>query len=214
MGCLSVMTVFVLSKKLSRGRNMTVFLILIGMVVSSIFSALLSILKYVADPVDALPKITYWLLGSISNVQLSNLPYCLLFIIIGFLPLISLRWRLNLLSMTDSEAKSVGENINFLRVITIVCATLLTSSAVAMTGGISWIGLVIPHIVRLIVGNNARKLLPASAVTGALFLLLMNDMARALTVYELPISIMTSLFGAPAFFFSILLSRRQFDNEY
>ncbi len=208
IGCIAVLLVFSVATKLSRGHNLTVYLILIGMVASSLFQALLSILKYIADPVDQLPKITYWLMGSFSNVKTSDLPFCLLFFVIGAIPLFSIRWRMNLLSLSEYEAKSMGENILLLRTITILCATLLTSSAVAMTGGISWIGLVIPHISRLIVGNDAKKLLPVSALNGGLFLLIMDDIARSVSVYELPISVLTSLIGAPIFFL-ILIRRRE-----
>ena len=212
-GCAVVMGVFVLASKLSQGRNLTVFLILIGMIASSLFQALLSVLKFVADPIDELPKITYWLMGSLGNVQLKDLPFCIAFFIIGSAPLFLLRWRLNILSLSDYEAKSMGENINGLRLTTVVCATLLTSSAVAMTGGISWVGLVIPHIGRFIVGPDSRRLLPASALMGALFLLIMDDIARCATVYELPISVLTSLFGAPVFFAILIKTRRQMSSE-
>lgn len=207
IGCGAVLLVFSVAAKLSKGRNLTVFLILIGMVASSMFQAMLSVLKFVADPVDQLPKITYWLMGSFSNVRLRDIPFCLLFFVIGSAPLILMRWRMNLLSLTEYEAKSMGENIFVLRTVTVICATLLTSSAVAMTGGISWVGLVIPHITRFIVGSDARRLLPASALMGSLFLLIMDDIARSASVYELPISVLTSLIGAPIFFIILIRSR-------
>lgn len=207
VGCFAVLLVFSAASRLSKGRNLTVFLILIGMVASSMFQALLSVLKFVADPVDQLPKITYWLMGSFCNVRLRDIPFCLLFFIIGALPLYLMKWRMNLLSLSEYEAKSMGENIFLLRTITVICATLLTSSAVAMTGGISWVGLVIPHITRFIVGSDSRKLLPASSLLGSLFLLVMDDIARSVSVYELPISILTSLIGAPVFFIILIRSR-------
>lgn len=207
IGCFAVLLVFSVASKLSKGRNLTVFLILIGMVASSMFQALLSVLKFVADPVDQLPKITYWLMGSFSNVKLRDIPFCLLFFVIGSLPLFLMRWRMNLLSLSEYEAKSMGENIFLLRTVTVVCATLLTSSAVAITGGISWVGLVIPHITRFIVGSDSRKLLPASALMGSLFLLIMDDIARSASVYELPISVLTSLIGAPIFFIILIRSK-------
>lgn len=208
IGCIAVMCVFLLASRLSKGRNLTLYLILIGMVISSLFQALLSVLKYVADPVDQLPKITYWLMGSFSNVKLNDIPFCILSFLIGSVPLFLLRWRQNLLSLSDYEVKSLGENISILRLVTVICATLLTSSAVAMTGGISWVGLVIPHITRLIVGYDSRRLLPASALMGALFLLIMDDIARCASVYELPISVLTSLIGAPIFF-AILIKNKE-----
>lgn len=213
VGCISVFSVYFIASKINNRKNLTVFLILIGMVFSSLFGALLSILKYIADPIDQLPKITYWLMGSISNVRLSEIPLSLILFIVGFLPIFLFRWRLNLLSLSDVEAKSIGENITLLRLLTIICATLLTSSSVALTGGISWVGLVIPHIARLIVGNDARKLIPVSSLLGAVFLLAMDDLSRSLTVYELPISILTSLFGAPIFFVIIIWRRKQMVDE-
>lgn len=209
VGCVAVAFVFLFASKISKGRNLTIYLILIGMVVSSVFQAFLSLLKYVADPEDQLPKITYWLMGSFSNVGLEDLPYCVGCFIWGILPLILLRWRLNLLSVSDYESKSMGENVNLLRLITVLCATLLTSSSVAMTGGISWIGLIVPHISRLIVGNDTKHLLPTSALLGAIFLLLVDDLARGITVYELPISVITSLVGAPIFFVLLLQNRER-----
>ncbi|MBO4677558.1 MAG: iron ABC transporter permease [Oscillospiraceae bacterium] len=213
VGCAAVFSIYVIASRINNRKNVTVFLILIGMVISSLFSAMLSVLKYIADPIDQLPKITYWLMGSMSNVRLSDISYCVLLFLVGAVPLFLLRWRLNLLSLSDAEAKSIGENINLLRFLTIICATLLTSSAVAMTGGINWIGLVIPHIARLLVGNDSRKLLPASSLLGAIFLLAMDDMARSISVYELPISILTSLFGAPVFFAILIWRRKQIVDE-
>mgnify|MGYP000110397062 FL=1 len=213
VGCISVFGIYFIASRMGNRRNLTIFLILIGMIISSLFGALLSVLKYVADPIDQLPKITYWLMGSMSNVRSSDMRYCILFFIVGILPLFLLRWRLNLLSLSDAEAKSIGENMNLLRLITIVCATLLTSSSVAMTGGISWIGLVIPHISRLLIGNDSRRLLPVSALLGSIFLLGMDDLARSITVYELPISILTSLFGAPVFFAILMWRRKQIVDE-
>lgn len=111
------------------------------------------------------------------------------------------------MALSEYEAKAMGENIVMLRTITVICATLLSSSAVAMTGGISWVGLVIPHIARFIVGSDSKRLLPASAVMGSLFLLIMDDIARSASVYELPISVLTSLIGAPIFFIILIRSR-------
>ncbi|MBD5540253.1 MAG: iron ABC transporter permease [Lachnospiraceae bacterium] len=209
IGCVAVLLVFSVASRLSKGRNLTVYLILIGMVASSMFQALLSVLKYVADPIDQLPKITYWLMGSFSNVKLRDLPFCICFFVLGAAPLFFMRWRMNLLSLSEYEAKSMGENIFLLRMVTVICATLLTSSAVAMTGGISWVGLVIPHITRFIVGSDSCRLLPASALMGSLFLLVMDDIARSISVYELPISVLTSLIGAPIFFIILIRNKEQ-----
>lgn len=213
VGCFSVLFVLFVATKLSKGRNMTIYLILIGMVVSAMFSALLSIIKYLADPMLQLPQITYWLMGSFANVTTKDLPYCILFFSIGAIPIFLLRWKMNLLSLSEYEARSMGENVFFLKVITIVSATLLTASSVAMTGGIGWVGLVIPHIARILVGSDSRKLLPVSALLGSSFLLLMDNFARSLSSAEIPISILTSLFGAPIFFILLIKSKERITNE-
>lgn len=206
-GCLAVFIVFFFASSISKGRQLTVYLILIGMIVSSVFSALLSILKYVADPIDQLPKITYWLMGSMSHIHLDDLPFAILFFLIGAIPLLLLRWRINLLSLGDHEVRTLGENINVLRGITVFCATLLTSSAIALTGTISWIGLVVPHMVRMIVGHDSRFVLPASGLMGGVFLLFIDNLARSMTAYELPISVLTSIIGAPIFFVILFRSK-------
>ena len=212
-GCLAVLFVLFFATRLSKGRNMTIYLILIGMVVSAMFSAMMSIMKFIADPTTQLPQITYWLMGSFSNVRMKDIPYGIVFFALGMVPLLMLRWRMNLLSLSEYEARSMGENVSALRITTIVCATLLTASSVAMTGGISWVGLVVPHIARLLVGNDARKLLPVSALMGSAFLLLMDDLARSLTAAEIPISILTSLVGAPIFFVMLFRNKDRFANE-
>ena len=211
-GSVAVLFVLYVSTKLSKGRNTTIYLILIGMVVSALFSAMMSIMKFIADPTTQLPQITYWLMGSFSNISIKDIPYSAMFFAAGIIPLFLLRWRMNLLSLSEYEARSMGENVTGLRIVTICCATLLTASSVAITGGISWVGLVIPHIARMLVGNDARKLLPTSALLGSSFLLLMDDFARSLTVAEIPISILTSLFGAPIFFVLLIKNKDRFAN--
>jgi len=213
IGIIAIFVVFLVAILLNKGRNLTVYLLLIGMIVSSIFSALLAILKYVADPDDQLPQITYWLMGSMSKITSDDVIAYIVFFLIGSIPLYLLRWRMNLLSLTDSEVKSLGENTFLLRGITVFCATLLTASATAMTGGISWVGLIIPHIVRYLVGTDFRKVLPLSGVFGALFLLIMDNLSRTISANELPISIFTSLIGAPIFFIVLFVNRRSMSND-
>lgn len=213
IGCIAVFIVFFMSVKINKGRSLTVYLLLMGMIVSSIFSALLAVLKYVADPDNQLPQITYWLMGSMSKITLNDIKIYLIFWIVGIIPLFLLRWRMNLLSLSDTEAVALGENITVLRGVTIFSATLLTAASTAMTGGISWIGLIIPHIVRMLVGTDFRKVFPISGLLGASFLLIMDDLSRTLTVNELPISIMTSLIGAPIFFAVLLTNKGGIKNE-
>ena len=206
-GVCTVFLVFLTAAHIDRGRKLTVNLLLIGMVVSSIFSALLSVAKYIADPDNQLPQITYWLMGSMSKITMQDIKSYCIFFLIGILPLLMLRWRMNLLSLSDAELLSIGENSLILRVVTVLCATLLTAASTAMTGGISWVGLIIPHMARQVVGMDARKILPLSSLLGALFLLIMDDLARSITINELPISILTSLVGAPLFFLILLMNR-------
>lgn len=209
MGCIAVFIVFFSATKLNKGNNLTVYLLLIGMIMSSVFSALLSVLKYVADPDNQLPQITYWLMGSMSKLTMDDLKIYSIFFVLGIIPLVLLRWRMNLLTLSEAEAQSLGENTIQLRGISILCATLLTASSTAMTGGISWVGLIIPHMVRQVVGNNFKYVLPVSMLGGGVFLLIMDDLARTITINELPISIMTSLVGAPLFFGLLIYNRRR-----
>lgn len=213
VGTVTVLLVFFLANKLSKGKNLTTYLLLIGMVVSALFSALLSILKYVADPDDKLPQITYWLMGSLSKITNDDIKIYGIIFLVGSIPLIFLRWRLNILSLSDSEIRSIGQNAIVLRIAVVICSTLLTASATSITGGISWVGLIIPHVVRRIVGTDFRYVVPLSCTLGALFLLIMDDIARSISVNELPISILTSLVGAPLFFIVLMLNKGRFDNE-
>ena len=213
VGCIAVMLVFYLAKKLTRGHNMTVYLLLIGMVVSSMFSAFLSILKFIADPENQLPQITYWLMGSFSKVSNKDIPFVISLYVFGSIPLYLLRWRMNLLSLSESESKSLGENSNFLRGILVFSATLLTATSTALTGGINWIGLIIPHITRQIVGNDNRKIIPISSLFGAVFLLIMDNLARSLSINEIPISVLTSLVGAPVFLVILIKNRKGVVND-
>lgn len=210
VGCLAILLVYALISLLGKNKWNITYLLLVGMIISSVFSGLVSILKYMADPENQLPQITYWLLGSFGNVSRSDLGYVLLFFALGTIPLVLLRWRINLLELDDSEAKTIGVNIVGLRIIAIACATLLTASSTAITGGISWVGLFIPHIARALVGSDYRRVLSVSALLGALFLLGMDNLARTISVNELPISVLTSIIGAPMFFIIIARKRKEY----
>lgn len=210
VGCLAILLVYALISLLGKNKWNITYLLLVGMIISSVFSGLVSILKYMADPENQLPQITYWLLGSLGNVSRSDLGYVLLFFALGTIPLVLLRWRINLLELDDSEAKTIGVNIVGLRIIAIACATLLTASSTAITGGISWVGLFIPHIARALVGSDYRRVLSVSALLGAFFLLGMDNLARTISVNELPISVLTSIIGAPMFFIIIARKRKEY----
>jgi iron complex transport system permease protein len=192
--------------KASKGTGTLVF-VLSGIIVSSIFTALTSLVKYVADPYDELPAIVFWLMGSLATVRYGDLLYILLPMFIGALVLFLLRWRINILSLGDEEAKALGMNVEKMRLIIIVCATLLTSAAVSISGVIGWVGLVVPHISRMIVGPNYSRLLPMSMVIGASFMLIVDDLSRTIVATEIPLGILTSLVGAPLFAYLIQRGR-------
>ncbi len=180
-------------------------LVLTGMLIATLFSSLTSLLKYLADPYEKLPTITLWLMGSLSRVQMKDIQNILFLFVIGLIPLIVLRWRLNVLSFGDEEAQALGVNTTGIRLSVIISATVLTASAVSISGIIGWVGLLIPHIARLIVGPDYRTLLPASIFLGSAYLLLVDTLARTLFPLEIPLGIITSIIGAPIFL--LLLSK-------
>lgn len=181
--------------------NATLALVLGGMVISSLFSAGTSFVKLVADTEEELPAITYWLMGSLSSIKTENLNFIIIPMAVGMIPLFALCWRLNLLTLEENTARSIGINITALRLIVIICATLLTAASVSVSGMIGWIGLVIPHFCRIIFGYDYRRLVPASVLFGATFLLVVDDVARTITTGELPLGILTSFIGCPIFLY-------------
>ena len=198
-GLLAVAAAWLVSR-LSR-TNQTVALILAGMMISSLFSAGTSFVKLVADTQQQLPAITYWLMGSLSSIKDKDVLFLSIPVTLGMVPLLVLRWRMNLLTLGEEEAQSMGVNTRRLRGAVIVCATLLTSASVAVSGMIGWVGLVIPHLSRRLVGNDCRRLLPMACLFGAAFLLLVDDLARTLAATEIPIGILTAFVGAPFFIY-------------
>lgn len=181
----------------------TLSMVLAGVMVSSLFSSATSFVKLVADTEEQLPAITYWLMGSLSSLRGSDLRFAAAPILLPALVLFFLRWRINLLTLSEAEARSMGVDTKHLRLIIIVCATLMTAAAVSVSGMIGWVGLVIPHFCRLLFGFDYRRLIPASALMGASFLLLTDDLARILTAAELPLGILTGIVGAPVFLYLI-----------
>ena len=199
---LTVALVWLLSRR-TRGKQI-IGLVLAGIMISSLFSAGTSFIKLVADPTNQLPAITYWLMGSLSGAKMSDISFAVFPMLVGMLPLFLLRWRINILSLGDDEARTMGVNVRRLRLVVIVSATLVTSSAVAVSGTIGWVGLVIPHLSRKLVGSNFRHLMPATMLFGALFLLLVDNISRNLFAVEIPIGILTAFIGAP-FFLSLII---------
>lgn len=202
----SLLTVFVVIFVGNRVKGKRVVgLILTGIMVSSLVSSGTSFIKLIADPQDQLPAITYWLMGSLNGTQPEDVKFAVIPMLIGLIPLLLLRWRLNILTFGDEEAKTMGINAKRLRTVVIICSTLVTAASVSVSGMIGWIGLVIPHLARRLVGNNYKALMPATMLMGALFLLIVDDISRTLFTTEIPIGILTSLIGAP--FFIYLISR-------
>ena len=179
--------------------------VLSGIMMGSLFNALVSLVKYVADSETQLPAITYWLMGGLSGAGYRNLIFGAPPILLGIAVLFVIRWRMNLLPLSEDEAKSSGINIYMLRAVTIICATMITASCVSMCGQVGWIGLLIPHMCRMKFGSNHLSLLPASVSFGAVFLVIVDTVARTLTASEIPVSILTAIIGAP--FFIILMRK-------
>lgn len=180
-------------------------IVLSGIMMGSLFTALVSLVKFVADEESQLPAITYWLMGGLNNADYGTLLLGAPPVILGILVLLLLRWRMNLLPLSEDEARSSGVNISLLRSITVVCATMITASCVSMCGQVGWVGLLVPHMCRMKFGSNHLSLLPASVSFGAAFLIIVDTAARSISAQEIPISILTAVIGAPFF---ILLMRK------
>ena len=179
-------------------------LVLAGIMVSSLFQSGTSFLKLVADPNNQLPQITYWLMGSLSGAKWSDLGFVILPVLIGLIPLLALRWQLNVITMGDDEARAMGVNAPGVRMGIVICSTLVTASAVSVSGMIGWVGLVIPHMMRRLVGSDYRFLMPASMLGGGIFLLVVDNVSRNATTSGIPIGILTAFIGAPFFLWLIM----------
>ena len=198
-GIISVSIKYLISRAYKAGGILV--LVLSGVAISAFFNALISCIKFVADPQDKLPEIIYWLMGSLASVTIDKLIMIVIPFVIGIIILIVLRWQMNILAMGDEEAQSLGLNPTRIRLLIIAGCTLLTSAAVSISGIIGWIGLIIPHMARMIVGPDNRILIPASLSLGASFLLLVDNISRAVIPIEIPIGILTSVIGVPIFLY-------------
>lgn len=178
--------------------------VLAGIMVGSLFSAGVSFIKLEADPTSQLPAITYWLMGSLTDAGMRDLAWAIVPMAVGTITLYLLRWRINILTMGDDEARTMGVNTNRIRAIVILAATLVTAASVSVSGMIGWVGLVIPHLSRMLVGCDYRKLLPASMIMGAGFLLIVDNFSRLVSTAEIPIGILTAFVGAPFFLYLII----------
>lgn len=187
----------------ARGRQSTTTLVLSGMLVGSLFASLVSLLKFVADPTEKLPQIVYWIMGSLSAIDYHAILMILPLYLAAMILLFAYRWRINVLSMGDQEARSFGVEVERDKTIVIVAASVLTALVVSISGIIGWVGIVVPHLARMLVGHDFRKLLPASLSLGVCYLLIIDDICRTLTASEIPIGVITGIVGVPLFLYFI-----------
>jgi iron complex transport system permease protein len=180
-------------------------LVLSGVIVGALFSAATSMCTYVSDPYEEMPDIVFWLLGTLSNASMRDLIQTLPQVVVGAGVIILLRWRINILSLGDEEARDVGVRTELLKGVLILCCTVITAAGVCVSGLVGWVGLIIPHIGRMLVGHDHRVLLPASLLIGSSFLVIVDTIARSLTTAELPLGALTAFVGAP--FFAYLLRK-------
>ena len=182
-----------------RGHDPILALILTGVVVGTLLGSGIALVKYLADPYNQLPAITFWLLGSLSSISNGDLLVAVPLVLAGLVPIYLLRWRMNVLSLSDDEARALGVNVARLRIIVVTSATLITAAAVAISGIIGWIGLLIPHAARLLIGPGFARLLPLTLLLGASYLLAVDTLARTMASIEIPPGVLTALIGAPLF---------------
>jgi iron complex transport system permease protein len=206
-GLSTVLVVYALARSL-RSQNEILVLVLAGIVVGALAGAGISLVKILADPYNQLPAITFWLLGSLAGIKGSDVQVVALLTFVGLVPLILLRWRIGVLSLGDDEARALGVNVRLVRGTVIGAATLITATAVSVSGVIGWIGLVIPHMARLLVGPRFDRILPASTLMGAAFLVLIDTVARSAASVEIPLGLLTAVIGAPVFVWLLARGRR------
>jgi iron complex transport system permease protein len=207
-GGMAAVGVVTLVAGLVRNTDRTLTLVLIGVVIGALAGAATSLLKVLADPYDQLPAITFWLLGSLASITSADIGPALPAVILGLVPLALLRWRINVLSLGDEEARALGVEAGRTRFLVIAAATLITASVTALAGVVGWVGLVIPHIARMLVGPGFGRLLPTSVLIGAGYLLVVDTAARSIAAIEVPLGILTAVIGAPFFVWLLARGRR------
>ncbi|MFD2237593.1 FecCD family ABC transporter permease [Aureimonas populi] len=205
-GLLAVTLVALLGSAI-RGRDPILVLVLAGVAIGALLGALISLVKILADPYNQLPAITFWLLGSLASVTRGDLLSILPAILLGLMPLVLLRWRMNLMTLDDEEARSLGLETRRLRILLIAAATLMTAAAVSVSGVVGWIGLLVPHVARMIVGPDFSRLLPASLMLGGGYLVAVDTLARTIAEIEVPLGILTAAIGAPFFLWLLTTTR-------
>lgn len=206
-GLAAVGLVYVIANAV-RGHDPILVLVLAGVVIGSLLGACVALLKYLADPYNQLPAITFWLLGSLAAADSRDVLYLLPLVVVGIVPLALLRWRVNVLSVGDEEAKSLGVSAGPVRLAVIAAATLVTAASVAVCGVIGWVGLVIPHFARMLAGPEFSRLLPVSILLGAGFLLGVDTLARTVARIEIPLGVLTAFVGTPLFLWQLTRARR------
>jgi len=208
-GLAAVLLAVAISLSVKKENNSTLVLVLSGIIISALFSALIALVKFTADPENRLPAITFWLMGSLADIRMQELPAVLLLVLAGSLAVILSGWKLNVLSFGEDEAKTLGIPTTRLRMLVITAATLITASVIALCGLVGWIGLVVPHIARMLGGPDHRLQLPLSFLLGGSALLLFDTIARTISASEIPIGIITALAGAPFFIAILKLKAKQ-----
>jgi iron complex transport system permease protein len=191
-----------------RGHDPLLALVLTGVVIGTLLGSAIALMKYLADPYNQLPAITYWLLGSLAAISPKDASIAAPIALVGLAPMLLLRWRMNLLALPDDEARALGVDTRRLRILVVACATLMTASAVAISGIIGWVGLLIPHAARMLVGPDFGRLLPLAMLLGAAFLLAVDTVCRTLATIEVPPGVLTALIGTPFFLWLFALARR------
>jgi iron complex transport system permease protein len=191
-----------------RGRDPLLTLILAGVVIGTLLGSCVSLLKYLADPYNQLPAITFWLLGSLAGASLADLKVVVPTVLVGLVPLTLLRWRMNLLTLPDDEARALGVDTRRLRLAVVCAATLITAASVAISGIIGWIGLLVPHAARMLVGPGFARMLPMTMILGAGFMLGVDTLARTIATLEVPPGVLTAVLGTPLFLWLLAKSKR------
>jgi iron complex transport system permease protein len=204
----AVLLTYMISLGMKRRAESVLTLLLAGLVVSALFTSCTSLIKYVADPYSKLPAVTFWMMGGLSSVTARDTGLLLIPLLLGTLPLLLIRWQMNVMTFGEEEARALGVNVLRVRIVVILCSTLLTAAAVSVSGMIGWVGLLVPHMSRLLVGADFKVLMPVSMLLGSLFLLVADDLVRSAFPQEIPLGILTALIGAPCFLYLLLKGGR------
>jgi iron complex transport system permease protein len=191
-----------------RGHDPLLVLVLAGVVIGALGGAIIALVKYLADPYNQLPAITFWLLGSLAAATPGDVATAMPAVLIGLLPLFLLRWRINVLALGDEEARALGVEATVVRTVVIAAATLMTAAAVSIAGIVGWVGLLVPHLARLVAGPEFSRLLPTSVAFGSAFLLGVDTLARSLARIEIPLGVLTAFVGTPLFLWQLVVARR------